>query len=157
MARGWHSREPAPSAVRLTVAKRLIGVDSVARVCFRRHGLGNGSDGITVCWNHDVGRVCLQRASGHVLDGIFVPGCNDEASVPLVCATSFRGVCEGHSTLRLLPLAIHVESKREERFVQALCLSSSVRVTRYLFSPSRIPLVVLSSLERCSRVPKHRR
>ena len=39
---------------------------------------GNDRDGTTVCWNHDLSCVCLQRARNHVLDGISVPGCNDE-------------------------------------------------------------------------------
>ena len=32
----------------------------------------NDSGVTTVCWNHDLGCVCLQRASGHVLDEISV-------------------------------------------------------------------------------------
>ena len=40
------------------------------------------------CWlrahtGHDESHVCLQRASGHVLDEISVSGCNDEGVVPL--------------------------------------------------------------------------
>ena len=40
--------------------------------------LGNGSGETTVCWNHDECCVHLQRVSGHVLDEIPVPRCNDD-------------------------------------------------------------------------------
>ena len=36
-------------------------------------------DDSVVCWNHDVSRVCLQRACGHVLDEISVLACDDGA------------------------------------------------------------------------------
>ena len=84
---------------------------------------GNDRGETTVCWDHDVSCVGLQRSGGHVLDGISVAGCNDEVVVPLVRVGLFRAASDGHSKPH----------------------SSSVRVTRYFFPSSRVPLVVPSS------------
>ena len=83
--------------------------------------------------DHDVSCVGLQRSGGHVLDGISVAGCNDEVVVPLVRVGLFRAASDGHSKPH----------------------SSSVRVTRYFFPASRIPLVVAFKLG-CSRVTNPR-
>ena len=48
-----------------------------------------------------------------------VSGCNDEDVVPFVCGRLFRS---HHLHSPLLPLALHIERKREGRFVQALYL-----------------------------------
>ena len=57
---------------------------------------------LSVC-NQDVTRVCLQRASGHVLNETSVPGPTTNVWVPLVHERLFQGASEGHSMPVLLP------------------------------------------------------
>ena len=57
---------------------------------------GNDRGETTVCWDHDVSCVGLQRSGGHVLDGISVAGCNGEVVVLLVRVGLFRGTSNGH-------------------------------------------------------------
>ena len=62
-------------------------------------------------WNslvHDVGRLCLQRSKGHVLDELPVPGCNDDDAMLLVRARDSWVVSDIRS-MSSLHLVVHVE------------------------------------------------
>ena len=83
---------------------------------------GNDCGETTVCWDHDVSCVGLQRSGGHVLDGITVAECNDEVVVLRVRVGLFRTASDGYSALRLPPLALCVERECERRLAQAICL-----------------------------------
>mmetsp|Transcript_4580 Transcript_4580/g.7395 ORF Transcript_4580/g.7395 Transcript_4580/m.7395 type:complete len:315 (+) Transcript_4580:561-1505(+) len=80
-------------------------------------GLGitllDGSGEVTVSGNHEKGNVSLGSARDHVLDEIPVARGIDDGVVPLVGEELLGGASDGHTTLALLLLPVHVEGKGE--------------------------------------------
>ena len=114
---------------------------------------GNGSGETAVCWNHDLGCVCLQRGSGHVPDEISVPGCDGEGVVPLVRVGLFQSCKRWSLHAPFLLLALHVERKRGGESVRALCLLDRARRSVLVsFEPNHSggafkPAMVFTSVE----------
>mmetsp|Transcript_109503 Transcript_109503/g.339918 ORF Transcript_109503/g.339918 Transcript_109503/m.339918 type:complete len:261 (+) Transcript_109503:586-1368(+) len=75
--------------------------------------LGNCSREVSVCGNHDECDISLGCTSDHVLDEIAVAGCVNDGVMPLLGVELLRGARDGHTTLALLLLAVHVEGKRK--------------------------------------------
>merc|ERR1719223_1965100 len=85
--------------------------------------LGNGCGEITVSRNHDQRHICLRGPSDHVLDEIAVARGINDGVVPLLCVELLGSASNGHTTLALLLLPVHVESKSEGPLAQTLSLS----------------------------------
>merc|ERR1719375_2552852 len=77
---------------------------------------------VTVSRHHDQRNVSLSRTGDHVLDEVTVTRGVDDGVVPLLGEEFLRGARDGHTTLTLLLLAVHEESKRERSLAEALRL-----------------------------------
>ena len=66
-------------------AVQSLSLDFACPVVVNSNDIGE----TTVFWDHDESCVYLQRASNHVLNGISVPGCNDEVWCFLSVQDSF--------------------------------------------------------------------
>ena len=84
--------------------------------------LGNGSGEVTISWNHDEGAVSLGGTCDHVLDEVTVAWSINDCVVPLLSVELLCGACNGHTTLALFLLTIHVEGESERAFAQSLSL-----------------------------------
>merc|ERR1719269_261383 len=82
--------------------------------------LGDGSRKIAIAWHHDQGAICLRSTSDHILDEITMAWSIDNGVVPLFGVELLGSAGNGHTTLALFLLAIHVECKSEGTFAQAL-------------------------------------
>jgi len=75
--------------------------------------LGNGRSEVPIRGDHDECHIGLRCACDHVLDEVTVPWRIDDGVVPLVSVEFLRGASNGHSSLALLLLPVHVEGKCE--------------------------------------------
>merc|ERR1719272_867152 len=83
----------------------------------------DGGGEVTIGGDHEQSDVSLSGAGDHVLDKIPVTGGIDHGVVPLVGEELLGGAGDGHTTLTLLLLPVHVESKGERGLAEALGLS----------------------------------
>mmetsp|Transcript_32894 Transcript_32894/g.73903 ORF Transcript_32894/g.73903 Transcript_32894/m.73903 type:complete len:320 (-) Transcript_32894:22-981(-) len=85
-------------------------------------GLGisllDGGGEITVSGNHEKSDVSLGGSGDHVLDEISMARGVDDGVVPLVGEELLGGACDGHTTLTLLLLPVHVEGEGEGRLAE---------------------------------------
>merc|ERR1712032_1219724 len=81
--------------------------------------LGDGSDEVTISRDHDDGNIGLRGTGDHVLDEILVArGIND--GVVVLGGVELLGLARnGHTTLTLLLLGVHVEGEGERRLAEA--------------------------------------
>jgi len=73
----------------------------------------DGGGEVTVSGNHEEAHISLGGTGNHVLDEIPVAGGINDGVVPLLGEELLGGAGNGHTTLTLLLLAIHVESEGE--------------------------------------------
>ena len=85
--------------------------------------LANCTGEVTITRNHDEGHICLGGTGDHILDEIAVTWSINDNEMPFLGVELLCGACNGHISLTLLFLAIHVESKCELRLAQTICLS----------------------------------
>mmetsp|Transcript_46127 Transcript_46127/g.90911 ORF Transcript_46127/g.90911 Transcript_46127/m.90911 type:complete len:569 (+) Transcript_46127:1067-2773(+) len=82
----------------------------------------DGSGEVTISGNHQKSDICLGSTGNHVLDEISVPGSVNDGVVPRVSEELLGGARDGHTTLTLLLLSVHVEGKSERRLAELLGL-----------------------------------
>ena len=78
---------------------------------------------VTVRGDHEERDVRLRGAGDHVLDEIAVTGGVDDGVVPVVGEELLGGAGDGHTTLALLLLAVHVEREGEGGLAEGIGLS----------------------------------
>ena len=101
--------------------------------------IGNCSGEVTITRNHDEGHICL-GASDHVFDEIAVTWSINDSEMPFLAVELLWGVCNVHTSLTLLFLAIHVDSKCERRLAQTIGLSLLVQ---FVFGDDTKPAEVM--------------
>jgi len=84
--------------------------------------LGDGCGEISIAWNHDERHISLGSTSNHVLDEITVTWGINDGVMPFLSVELLGGARNGHTTLTLLLLPVHVEGKCERGLAKALCL-----------------------------------
>merc|ERR1719218_488078 len=77
-------------------------------------------DEVPVRRQHDERDVRLRSTRDHVLDEVAVPRGIDDGVVPLVRVELLRRARDGHTTLALLLLTVHVERERERLLAETL-------------------------------------
>mmetsp|Transcript_59939 Transcript_59939/g.99483 ORF Transcript_59939/g.99483 Transcript_59939/m.99483 type:complete len:228 (-) Transcript_59939:106-789(-) len=82
----------------------------------------NGGGEVTVRRNHEKSDIGLSGTGNHILNEIPVARRVNDSVVPLLSEELFCSARYGHTTLALLLLTVHVESKSERRFAQTFCL-----------------------------------
>mmetsp|Transcript_29659 Transcript_29659/g.64907 ORF Transcript_29659/g.64907 Transcript_29659/m.64907 type:complete len:572 (-) Transcript_29659:33-1748(-) len=84
----------------------------------------DGGGEVTVGRDHEKRDISLGRTGDHVLDEIPVTRRVDDGVVPLLGEELLSGARDGHATLALLLLPVHVEGEGEGRFSEtvSLCL-----------------------------------
>merc|ERR1719424_166650 len=82
----------------------------------------DGSDEVTIGWDHDKGNIGLGSARDHVLDEITMSRGIDDGVVPLVSVEFLGCAGDGHTTFTLLLLTVHVESEGEGTLTETLGL-----------------------------------
>ena len=83
----------------------------------------DGGDEVTIGGNHQAGNIGLGGTGNHVLDEIAMAGGIDDGVVPLLGEELLGGAGDGHTTLTLLLLTVHVESEGERRLTETVGLS----------------------------------
>mmetsp|Transcript_6221 Transcript_6221/g.21876 ORF Transcript_6221/g.21876 Transcript_6221/m.21876 type:complete len:314 (-) Transcript_6221:93-1034(-) len=81
----------------------------------------DGCGEVTICGNHQQGDIGLSSSRNHVLDEITMAWGINDGVMPLVCEELLCRACNGHTTLALFLLTIHVESKSERGLAKTLC------------------------------------
>merc|ERR1719375_3034838 len=83
---------------------------------------GNCGCEVTIGGDHDKCDISLRCTCDHVLDEVTVTRCINDGVVPFLSEEFFGGACNGHTTLALLLLAVHVEGKDKGSLAQSLGL-----------------------------------
>jgi len=82
----------------------------------------DGGGKVTIGRDHQQGDIGLRGTRDHVLDKISVTRRVDDGVVPLLSEKLLGRARDGHTTLALFLLAIHIERKRERRLTQGISL-----------------------------------
>ena len=85
--------------------------------------LSNSNGEVLITRNHDEGHICLGGTSDHVLDELAVTWSINSSEMQFLGRELLCGTCDGHTSLTLILLTIHAESKYERRFAQTIVLS----------------------------------
>jgi hypothetical protein len=80
----------------------------------------DGGGEVTVGRNHEQAHISLSGTGNHVLDEITMTRGIDDGVMPFVGEEFLGGASDGHTTLTLLLLAIHIESEGERRLAQSI-------------------------------------
>merc|ERR1719316_24536 len=82
----------------------------------------DGNDEVTVSWHHEDTHVSLGGAGNHVLDEVTMARGIDDGVVVVVSEELLGGALDGHTTLALVLLGVHVEGEGEGALTDALGL-----------------------------------
>ena len=100
------------------------GEDSYSLNNIRSNNLPlDGGGEVTVGRNHDHGDVSLRGTGNHVLDEVAVTRGIDDGVVPLFSEEFLGGDGDGHTTLTLFLLTVHVEGESEGALTQTVGFS----------------------------------
>ena len=83
----------------------------------------DGDGEVTIGRDHEEGDIGLRGAGNHVLDEIAVTRGVDDGVVPAIGEELLGRAGDGHTTLTLFLLAIHVEGERERRLTEGIGFS----------------------------------
>jgi len=83
----------------------------------------DGGGEVSVGGNHEEGDVRLGGTGDHVLDEIAMSGGVNDGVMPTFRVELLGGAGDGHTTLALLLLPVHVESESERRLAEGISLS----------------------------------
>ena len=86
----------------------------------------DGGGEVTVGGDHEEGDVSLGGAGNHVLDEVTVTGGVDDGVVPVVGEELLGGAGDGHTTLALLLLPVHVEGEGEGGLAEGIGLRAEL-------------------------------